>query len=324
MTPTLVLFIALVFVAVFLLVQGMAVPTFGEGAQTRKLLRKRLADIEREDGGGSFVSLLRKDYLDGLSPFQRWIEDLPGMPLLRQAIDQAGLATPAWRVVVHMLLLALIAATIAAVAVGNVLLTVGAFALAGAVPLLHLSMVRKQRMAKFDQDLPDAIDLIKRALRAGQPFPAALKMVGEDMEGPVAKEFQATSADISYGNDPRRALLGLLSRVPSVALMGFVTAVLLQRETGGNLAEILEQISTVIRGRYRFQRRVKTLSAEGVLSARVLTGVPISLAILLTITNPTYLPILFTTEPGQRLLVAAAALMVVGIFWMRKLIRIEF
>ncbi|MEO6187112.1 MAG: type II secretion system F family protein, partial [Steroidobacteraceae bacterium] len=207
---------------------------------------------------------------------------------------------------------------------GNVLMALGALLLGGAAPLLRLSMARKQRMAKFEQDLPDAIDLIKRALRAGQPFPTALKMVGEDMEGPVAKEFQIASADISYGNDPRRALLGLLARVPSVALMGFVTAVLLQRETGGNLAEILEQISTVIRGRYRFQRRVKTLSAEGVMSARVLTGVPIALAVMLSITNPTYLPILFTTESGQHILVVAAALMVVGIFWMRKIIRIEF
>ncbi|MEO6368034.1 MAG: secretion system protein, partial [Steroidobacteraceae bacterium] len=195
MTPTLVLFISLVFVAVFLLVQGMAVPTFGEGAQTRRLLRKRLADIEREDGTGSAASLLRKDYLDNLSPFQRWIEELPLMARLRQTIEHAGLVTPAWRVVVNMVLLALVAATIATLFLGNVLMALGALLLGGAAPLLRLSMVRKQRMAKFEQDLPDAIDLIKRALRAGQPFPTALKMVGEDMEGPVAKEFQIASAD---------------------------------------------------------------------------------------------------------------------------------
>jgi tight adherence protein B len=128
---------------------------------------------------------------------------------------------------------------------------------------------------------------------------------------------------MAYGNDPRRALLALLARVPSVALTGFITAVLLQRETGGNLAEILEQISAVIRGRYRFQRRVKTLSAEGRTSAWVLISVPVVLAGLLQLTSPDYLPVLLKSDTGQKLLLGTSVMLCVGVLWMRQIIRIK-
>lgn len=324
MNGTMILFVILIFISVFLLMQGLVVPVFGESGRTRKLLKRRLAQIEGEMGEGSFVSLLRKDYLEHLPPFQRWLEELPGMARLRQMLDQAGMTTPAWQVVVSGVFLGLAAAAVALLALRNPLFALGAALVGAVLPVARVMLKRRQRMDLFDRELPDAIDLIKRAMRAGQPFSMALKLVGDDMEGPIGKEFQTTAADMAYGNDPRRAMLGLLSRVPSVALMGFVTAVLLQRETGGNLAEILEQISSVIRGRYRFQRRVKTLSAEGRMSAWVLTMVPIVLAGALSLLSPGYLTVLFTSPSGQRALLVAAALMTVGILWMRKIIRIEF
>ena len=164
---------------------------------------------------------------------------------------------------------------------------------------------------------------MKRALKAGHPFSATLKLVSEDMDDPVAREFELTFADINYGNDVRRAMLGLLQRVPSLTVMALVTAVLVQKETGGNLAEILEQISTVIRGRFRFYRKVRTLSAEGRMSAWILALVPFVLFIVISITTPDYLPALLETPLGVKLIAIAATMGVIGIYWIRKVIQIE-
>jgi len=128
---------------------------------------------------------------------------------------------------------------------------------------------------------------------------------------------------LNYGTDLRPAMLGLLDRVPSVTVMGVVTAILVQKETGGNLAEILENISRVIRGRYRFHRKVKTLSAEGRLSAWVLILVPFMLFLVISISSPSYLTVLTDSELGRTLIIWAFVFMVVGIFWIRKVIRID-
>jgi tight adherence protein B len=178
-------------------------------------------------------------------------------------------------------------------------------------------------MQRFEEQLPDAIDSMKRALRAGHPFSAAVKLVAEDMDQPVSREFELTFADINYGNDLRRAMLGLLQRMPSVTVMALVTSVLVQKETGGNLAEILEQISKVIRSRFRFQRKVRTLSAEGRLSAWILAMVPFVLFAVMMLLSPDYLPVLLQDPTGRQLIAFAFGMGVIGIFWIRRVIRIE-
>ena len=192
-----------------------------------------------------------------------------------------------------------------------------------AVPYFRLSMQRRRRMEKIEEQIPDAIDVIKRALRAGHPFNAAIKLVADDMDQPIAKEFELTFSDLNYGNDVRRALLGLLKRVPSVTVMALVTSVLVQRETGGNLAEILDQIAKVVRGRFKFERKVRTLAAEGKISAWVLSLVPFGLVAMLSIASPNYLPILVKAPVGHKLIYGAVTLGVLGILWIRRIIRIE-
>jgi tight adherence protein B len=191
------------------------------------------------------------------------------------------------------------------------------------LPYMKVRRDRAQRLAKFEEQMPDAIDVMKRALRAGHPFSATLKLVAQDMDEPIAKEFELTFSDISYGNDVRRAMLGLLSRVPSVTVMALVTSILLQKETGGNLAEVLEQISKVIRGRFRFQRKVKTLTAEGRMSAWVLATVPLVLFATIWFTTPDYLPILIEDPRGQKMIIYGCISGVIGIAWIRRIIRIE-
>ena len=250
-------------------------------------------DAQRE-----VASLLREKYLKDLSPFARRLEDSRHMEALGRYIEQSGVDILAHRLVALSILCAAAGATLAILLTDSPVLTLLALAGGGAAPFLYVSRKRQARLEKFEEQLPDAVDVMKRAMRAGHPFNACLKLVAEDMDEPIAREFEMTFADVNYGNDLRRALLGLLMRVPSTNLMAVVTAVLIQKETGGNLAEIFERISQVIRSRFRFGRRVRTLSAEGRMSAWILTLVPIILFGVLWITTPDYLPPLLENPHG--------------------------
>ena len=316
-----VCFIAAVFAAVFLLMLGLSAPASGSARMRRTLLRR----LERigADAQQDIASILREKYLKSLSPFERQLEELPLMEKLSEMSEQAGRSGPAYRLVMNSLLLAAVGGVIAGVLLHSGVAGLGAAAMCFAVPYLRLSIQRRRRMEKIEEQLPDAIDIIKRALRAGHPFNAAIKLVADDMNQPIAREFELTFSDLNYGNDVRRALLGLLNRVPSVTVMALVTSVLVQRETGGNLAEILDQITRVVRGRFKFGRKVRTLSAEGRVSAWVLSLVPFALTAMLSVASPNYLPILLKVPIGHKLIYASVALAILGIFWIRRIIRIE-
>jgi tight adherence protein B len=323
MTTGVLIFLGLVFAAVFLLAQGLIVPVFGESAKTRRRLQKRLRRIQAEGEQNELTSLLREKYLRQLSPMERWLESLPAMEWLARLIEQAGRSILAHRFVVLSVILGLLCAMVGWSASRMAVVALAAAMVGTVLPFLKVTHDRKKRFEKLDEQLPDAIDVMKRAMRAGHPFNSALRLVAEDMSDPIAREFQQTFADINYGNDVRRATLGLLLRVPSVSMMAVVTAVLVQKETGGNLAEIFERISHVIRGRFRFNRKVRTLSAEGRLSAWILALVPLVLFAVIWITTPSYLPVLLEHAMGQKLLIFAGVMAVLGILWMRKIIRIE-
>ena len=316
-------FLGMVFTAVFLLSQGLVVPVFGEASRVRKRIRARLHVVERASNLPNMQTVLRQKYLKRLSPLEVRLEQLPAMEALAQMIEQAGHDYRAYRV----LLLGLILAGAAGIALWwSTQLWWAALPVALAVfwvPLLKISRDRGKRFAQFEEGLPDALDAICRALRAGHPFNETLRLVAEEHKGAVAHEFGLTFADINYGNDVRRAMLGLLERMPSMTVMMLITSVLIHRETGGNLTEVLERLSSLIRGRFRFQRKVKTLSAEGRMSAWVLVSVPFVLTIMIMVTSPEYIPMLIKEPIGQKLATAAFGAMVVGIFWIRKIIQIQ-
>ncbi|SCZ60177.1 type II secretion system F family protein [Thiohalomonas denitrificans] len=318
-TETLI-FIGLVFAAVALLTFSFVVPVFGESRAVRKRLQRRLKEMAAEDPGPARGVRRRQKPKSAL---EQAMEKLPGMAALAVTMEQAGYTKS-----VHQLVLqALGAATGIVLVVGLFIGHPGWAALAGvgvvmaAYAKLHVD--RARRIAKFEEQLQDGVGVMVRALRAGHPFTQALRLVADDLEPPIGREFAIVFADINYGGDVRRALLGLLSRVPSVTVMALVTAVLVQRETGGNLAEILEKISEVTRARFRFQRRVKTLSAEARLSAWVLALVPLGLFAAISVTTPDYLPRLINDPLGQKLVVGAVVMGTIGIFWIRKLLRIQ-
>ena len=317
------IFIMLVFATVVLLMQGLVVPVFGESAKTRKRLKKRIAEIEAAGEEESLSSLLREKYLRRLSPLERRVESLPAMEAVATRIEQAGHKILAYRLVLLSLALGVTASIVSWSYFRTPVAAISAALLATYLPFMRIKLDRVKRMQAFEEQLPDAIDTMKRALKAGHPLSATLKLVADEMDDPVAGEFELTFGDINYGNDVRRAMLGLLSRMPSVTVMALVTSILVQKETGGNLAEILEKISEVIRGRFRFQRKVQTYSAEGRMSAWVLLMVPLVLFVTLWFTTPDYLPVMLDDPRGQRMLMYGGVFGVVGIFWFRKILRIE-
>jgi tight adherence protein B len=319
----LMIFLGMVFGTVFLLSQGLIIPVFGEGTKLRKRLKARLDEIDAEDDSESLASLLRRKHLRSLTPLEAWLESIPALESLRKTIDQAGWTILTYRLVLIATALSVGGGLLAWSFTRMLVVALAAGIIGFALPFLKLWNARAARMAKFEEQLPDAIDSMKRALMAGHPFAASIKLIAEDMDEPISLEFEQTFADINYGNDLRRAMLGLLQRVPSMTVMALVTSVLVQKETGGNLAEILEQIGKVVRGRFRFQRRVTTLSAEGRMSAWILALIPFGLFALLSISSPDYLPALLDHPTGQKMIVGGAGMGILGIFWIRRIIRVD-
>lgn len=316
-------FLGMVFAAVFLLSQGVVVPVFGEAGKMRKRIRSRLHLLETANHLPNMQMVLRQKYLKRLSPLEAALEQLPWCERLAQMIEQSGHDYRAYRVLLLSLLLALFCAAGAWVALKLWWAALVLGLLGGCVPFLKISSDRSKRFAAFEEGLPDALDAMCRALRAGHPFNETLRLVAEEHKGPVAHEFGLTFADINFGNDVRRAMLGLLERMPSMTVMMLVTTILIHRESGGNLTEVLERIGSLIRGRFRFQRKVKSLSAEGRMSAWVLVAIPFVLAAGIVATTPKYMTLLIKDELGQQLVVAAFIAMLLGIFWIRRIIRID-
>jgi len=285
-------FLGMVFAAVFLLSQSVTVPVFGEAGRMRKRIRSRLHLLEAANHLPNMQTVLRQKYLKRLSPLEAALEQLPWFERLAQMIEQSGHDYRAYRVVLLALLLALAVAAVSWLLLQLWWAALALGLLAACIPFVKIASDRGKRFAAFEAGLPDALDAMCRALRAGHPFNETLRLVAEEHKGPVAHEFGLTFADINYGNDVRRAMLGLLERMPSMTVMMLVTTILIHRESGGNLTEVLERIASLIRGRFRFQRKVKTLSAEGRMSAWVLVAIPFVMAGAIAVTPPLYMPLL--------------------------------
>jgi tight adherence protein B len=343
-TSTLILFLAMVGGAVFMLTQLILVPSFGTKSVESRAIRERLKKTT-EIGISGEHSLVRQKYLRDLPPFERWLETLPGTESIQELTDQAGKDYRPYAVIVPMFGLGLFAAIVVWYFTASSIMTawdnllhkggsgtmifiylllpfLAAFFF-GSLPYLKLKNDRKKRLDLFEEQLPDALDMMTRALRAGYPFNESMHYIAQEMPDPIAKEFGLTFDEINYGQDVRLAFNYLLLRVPSTNLIATVTAILIQRETGGNLAELLDKISDILRKRFRFQRRVKTLTAENRISAWVLSLLPFVVFFIISLQSPEFVKPLFYTDSGNFLLILGLVLQVVGAFWIRKQINFD-
>jgi tight adherence protein B len=201
-------------------------------------------------------------------------------------------------------------------------LPVGA-AVGFALPFVYLSFKRTRRLRAFEEQFPDGLDLISRALKAGHAFATGLKMVADEMPEPVGPEFRKTFDEQNFGLPLKDALDNLTMRVPSLDVRFFATAVLIQRETGGNLAEILENLAHVVRERFKILRQVRVYTAHGRFTGYVLLALPAVLCIALSFINPEHMNLLFRERMGQMMLLGALGLQTTGYVWIKQVIKIE-
>jgi tight adherence protein B len=197
----------------------------------------------------------------------------------------------------------------------------GAFGFA--LPFMVLRFKRTRRMRAFEEAFPEALDLISRALKAGHAFATGLKMVADEMPEPIGPEFRKTFDEQNFGLPMKDALAALTVRVPLLDVRFFSTAVLIQRETGGNLSEILENLAHVVRERFKILRQVRVYTAHGRMTGYVLLGLPVFLAIALAFINPEHMELLFKERMGHMMLAATVVMQTIGYFWIRQVVKIE-
>lgn len=322
MSSQILIFILLVFATVFLLTIALTVPVYGTGASTIRRTRARVRSIV-DSMSEETKGILKERFVKDLSPIEQVLEKLPQMELLGRLLEQVGVRMPAYRFAMLSLLLGAAAALLIFLITSTGVIALIAGAIAVFVPVSVVVFRRDKRLAEFEAQLPDALSMMSRALRAGLPFMDALKIAGQESPEPMGGELRTAFADMNYGMGMRDGLLNLMTRVPSLSLTTVVTAVLVQRESGGNLAEILDKVAGVVRSRYKLQRRIMTMSAEARMSAWVMALMPLVLAAGLFLSSPEYLLRLVKDPMGPRLIAYSITGLVVGVFWMRQIIRIR-
>jgi len=313
-----------IFVAVALLLEGVYLAWNAKyGRQARRVANRlrsmtRIAAQEQND-----VSMRKSQNLADHPQAQKLLESVRLANALGRLLAQAG-----WQITVARF--GAISAGIFCVMLGVMLLagypTVLAALAAIAAALLPLyAAIRKKnrRMTLLEQQLPEALEMMGRALRAGHSLPSSIKMVAEEVPEPMGGEFLALFNEANYGVPMQDALKNLSARIPGSDIGFFVAAVLIQRETGGNLAELLDTIAGIVRERLKLFAQVKVYSAEGRLSAWILGLLPFGLGALLYLINPGFMSVLWSDPAGPKMIGAVLVLMAIGILWMRSVIRIR-
>ena len=317
------IFGTLIFLAVALLIEGVYLTWNSSRGPEAGRIARRLRIMSGGGHGEQNISIVKQQLLSSTPAMHRILLRIPRVEILNRLLLQSGLSWSVAKFAAISLLVGL-AAYIAGIYFSLPLLFQLPFAGAAlSLPLLQLLRLKAKRLIRIEQQLPDALDLMGRALRAGHAFPTAFKMVGDEMAAPLAGEFRAAFDEVNFGVAMPDALMNLATRVPSTDLRYFVIAVLIQRETGGNLSELLDNISSIIRDRIKLMGQIRVLSAEGKMSGWVLSLLPFCAALAINFSNPTYLEVLYTDPGGKKLLMGAGVLMFLGILAMRKIVRIR-
>jgi len=314
----------LVFIAVVLLFEGLYLMWRAYRGPAATRIAQRLQTLSAAADGSVQSALLRQRMMSELPPLARLLQRLPRAHLIDRWILQAGLHWP----VSHLLLGALALGAVSLLAATALLhqpLLIGM--LAGAVtagaPLAYVRRKRAKRLVKLEQQLPDALDLMTRALRAGHAFGAGLQMISEEMPEPIAGEFRFVHDEVNFGVSLEQAMTNLCVRVPVTDVRYFVVAVLIQRDSGGNLTEVLGNLSRLIRERLKLFRHVRVLSAEGRMSAWLLSLMPFAIALLMTVFNPDFMAPLWHDPIGVSIVRGMLVSMACGVLLLRKIIRIR-
>jgi len=291
----------------------------------RQRLQQRLAEalLHSADAEDAEVQLARQELMSEIPLVNRALLNVPVAARLKQMLDQADLQITVTRLVMFSVMAGMLAALAASVLTVSLVIIVVIGLAAFFVPFIHVLWARRKRLNKFLEHLPDTLELMSRALQAGHAFPEALHMVSTEMPEPIATEFRKTYEEQNLGLSLKLALENLAHRIPLLDLRLCITAILIQRETGGNLAEILEKVGHTIRDRFRIMEDLKTLTTSSRMSAWILCGLPIFVVLAVTVLNPDYMSVLWRDPRGHKLIAAAMFLQVTGMLVIRKILRIK-
>ncbi|HEU4852121.1 MAG TPA: type II secretion system F family protein [Telluria sp.] len=317
-------FTVLVFAAVILMIEGGYLWWSDHYGESAKRIGKRLRLMSTGTGASSeTVSILKQRRYANGEGLDGMLRKLPGTTALDRLLIQSGLP---W------LVSRFLALTAGSLLLGVVLVrslpvpipaAVVIVLFMAAIPYWMAGRARRRRLKKIDEQLPEAADFIARALRAGHSFANVLHMAGTELPEPLAGEFRIAHEEIHYGASMNEALHNLAARIPLTDLRYLVIAVLIQRESGGNLAEILASISEIIRQRMQLRARVRVLSAEGRMSAWVLGLMPLVLTSIMSVMNPKYISVLWNHPSGIQIVWTSVAMILVGVVWLRGVIHIR-
>jgi tight adherence protein B len=286
-------------------------------------LQSLSAPLDEPDAAVKAAALVKASNSGIVPGFDRMMAGTARGSAISRWIDQSGMKASLSGVLIVSLLLAAVMAFVAAVATHATLsMPIGA-AIGFSLPFLVLRFKRTKRLRTFEEAFPEALDLISRALKAGHAFATGLKMVADEMEEPIGPEFRKTFDEQNFGLPLKDALENLTLRVPLLDMRFFATAVLIQRETGGNLSEILENLAHVVRERFKILRQVRVYTAHGRLTGYVLLALPAVLAIALSFINPEHMNLLFRERMGQIMLMVAMVMQFFGFMWIRQVVKIE-
>lgn len=289
----------------------------------KKIFKRRLMYISAGGKHGKEkLSRFREKTLQDAAYIEKLANNLPRIARLDQMLLKSGLALNASGYV--FLCCALVGLGLLSGFVlkrPDLAFILGLFGLLA--PYLFLRLKERQFMAKFEEQLPEALDLLSRAMRSGHALTSGLEMVAMEMEDPIKSEFAATVDEINLGLSFKEAFGNLCERVPSTDLAFFSIATLIQKETGGNIAEILNKISKLIRERIQFKRELKTLTAEGRLSAGILIALPILMFGYIYFANYDYISLLWKDKTGQYMVATGIFLQILGFFVISRIVKIE-
>jgi tight adherence protein B len=316
-------FAIIIFIICLVVIELLIYATKNTRSPNRGKIRKRLRKYTyvEEDVGSS--DILRKRLLSEIPFVNKLLLKIPGAQKLDNLIIQANAKYTIGFYVLFALLMAVLGSIFGTIVIKSKIIALVFIPLLGWSPFLYLNFLKQKRMEKFRQQLPEGLDLISRALKAGHAFIGGIKLVADEFDDPLGPEFAEMIEEINFGVSTSEALKNLAKRVDSEEIKYFVVGVILQRETGGNLAELMDTLSKLIRERFVFDGKVRTLSAEGKLSAVVLTCLPFAIIAYLYFTQPDYMNLLFADPLGRIMAVVAGIMMIIGIFVMKKMVKIE-
>jgi tight adherence protein B len=319
---------AFIFILTFLVVGGavFGVWVFAGAGADQERIRKRMSAVHKAEKRGEVsqnLILVRDEMLSSVPALHRILLQWSWSSRLQDFILQAGMKTKPAKLLLLSGVISLGSYLTSDLFFHKPYISAPVALFATALPFLIVAWKRKRRLRRFEERFPEALDLLGRAVRAGHAFTTGLEMIAKECSEPLAGEFRTTFEEQNFGLPLRDALHNLAERVPLIDVRFFVTALLIQKETGGNLAEILDGLARVIRDRFRIYREVQVKTAQGRLTAMILIVLPIFMVIALSTINPNYMKVMFEDPKGPYVLAAAAGMQVVGSMILWKIIHFE-